>query len=142
MSSRVHATACSRLLTAKTQLRTQIRTKLRTLSPVYIKEQSKAVAAQLASLPFLEQCSGIGVFLSMRSKKTGEVQGEIDSTPILSKLVTPRGAGIYVPKVTDFVHGGMEMLRLSSGATEASTFLLNRWKIPEPSDAQVWHCVL
>ena len=137
MSSRVRTTACSSLAAAKTQLRALIRTKLRTLSPAYIKEQSKAVATQLASLPFLEQCSGIGVFLSMRSKKTGHVQGEIDSTPILSRLLSPRGAGVFVPKVTDFVHGGMEMLRLSSGATEVSAYALNRWKIPEPSDVQV-----
>ena len=136
------APACTSLAAAKTQLRSQIRTKLRAFSPVYIRGKSEAIAAQLASLHFLTHCSGVGVFLSMRSKKTGHVQGEIDSAPILSTLLTRRGAGVYVPKVTDFMHGSMEMLRLSSGATEASTFSLNRWKIPEPSDAQVWHCVL
>ena len=138
MSSRVRTTACSSLAAAKTQLRAQVRTKLRALSPSCIQEQSQAVAAQLATLRVLAHCSGVGVFLSMRSKKTGHVQGEIDSTPILSKLLTPRGAGVFIPKVTDFVHGGMEMLRLSSGATEASAFSLNRWKIPEPNDVQVY----
>ena len=137
MAATSRAPACTSLAAAKTQLRAQVRTKLRALSPSCIQEQSQAVAAQLATLRVLAHCSGVGVFLSMRSKKTGHVQGEIDSTPILSKLLTPRGAGVFIPKVTDFVHGGMEMLRLSSGATEASAFSLNRWKIPEPSDAQV-----
>ena len=128
------------LAAMKAEMRAQVRAKLRALSPDIIQTGSKAVAAKLLTLPYLESCSGVGVFLSMRCKKTGRVRGEIDSAPIISRLLTPHGRckpNIFVPKVTDFSHGGMEMLRLSSGASEVEGYSLNRWNIPEPSEDQV-----
>lgn len=127
------------LAAAKAHLRSRIRASIRALSPAVVTEQSEAVAARFASLPFLARSSGVGVFLSMRSKKTGLVRGEIDSGPIFSGLFSPgdrRKQSVFIPKVTDFLDGGMEMLRVSAGAREVAAYPLNRWNIPEPTDKQ------
>ncbi|KNZ78303.1 putative 5-formyltetrahydrofolate cyclo-ligase [Termitomyces sp. J132] len=96
---------------------------LNALTSASIEEQSRAVTAQILSLPAFQQARSVSCYLSMPS-------GELDTSSLVSEILRC-GKTLFVPKIDQSKGGHMDFLKVYE-KEDLDSFPRGSWGIKEP----------